>query len=56
MNRLHANVIRLLIAMQVGVLEHANENIGDPALAMPALEKRYKELGAALKALKKEFD
>lgn len=56
MTREHENAMRLLIALQVGILEHNDERIGDPSQAMPAIEQRLKELTQAVKAIKKRYE
>ena len=47
----HVDVLKLLIALQVAVLEHDDDNL-PPKEAARALQNLYARLGVAIKGLK----
>lgn len=57
MTTLHQQLIRALIAAQVAVLEHADEDTGlrDPPLAIDALDECLKRASKLAKQLRKEI-
>ena len=55
MHDTHQKLLRALIAMQVAVLEHADEAVGDTR-TMLALEECQQEITKRMKLLKKEFN